>query len=255
MLAFLLGRGTSIRINPLFQKTAFAALSMSSDEPLTKKKKMTVPKSIKVYYWNFPFWRAEVLRAGLYLQDIAFENVTDKEKMNELKAKGLNPFGAFPVMEIDGKILSQTQACAAYVGKLGNMYPTNNDPLAQAKCDEIINGLTDITNTVSATFRIDNAKEAREKLVDPENGRLYMHLKGLNSVVCQDGSEYACGKDHGLTVADLAVWTLVAWFNGGKLDHIPVDLVMSFSNLKNIYENVQKNEKIQAYQTEFYPPK
>lgn len=256
LLAFLLGKATSLRINPIFQKTTFAALSMSSgDGSFSKKQKMSIPSSIKVFYPAFAFWRAEVLRAGLYLQGIPFENATDMEKMKEMKSLGLAPFGAFPVMEIDGKILSQTQACAAYVGKLGHMYPSNDDPWAQAKCDEVINGCTDVTDTISATFRIDNPKEVREKLIDPESGRLHMHLKGLNSVVCQDGSVYACGEDHGLTVADLAVWRLVEWFNGGNLDHVPVDFIMSFPNLKSIFENVKSNEKIVAYKKEYYPDK
>jgi len=221
----------------------------------TKQKSLSLPQSIKVYYWDFPFWRAEVLRAGLFLQGIPFENVTDNEKIDVLKSKGLIPFGALPVLEIDGKILSQTQACATYIGKLGNLYPSNDDILAQANCDEIINGCTDVTNTIASTFRIpkDDVKEAREKLVDPETGRLMKHLKGLNSIVCQDGSEYACGKACGLTVADLAVWRLVAWFNGGNLDHINPDLVISFANLKAISENVAKNEKIQEYQKLYYP--
>jgi glutathione S-transferase len=232
-----------------------AALSTSSDDESSNKVSSSLPKSIKVYYWEFPFWRAEVLRAALFLQGIPFENVTDRDKINDLKSKGLVPFGAFPVLEIDGKILSQSQACAAYVGKLGNMYPTNDNLFAQANCDEIINGCTDVTSTIGTSFRTpkDQVQECREMLMDPESGRLYKHLKGLNSVVCQDDSEYACGKEHGLTIADLAVWRLVAWFSSGKLDYVPADFVMSFANLKAIYENVEGNAKIQEYQKQYYP--
>lgn len=254
--------GYAFRFNPtkkLPLSTASASTMSSNDDqqPEAKRVKKTIP-SIKVYYWNFPFWRAEVLRAGLFLQGIPFDNVTDRGMLDELKKAGKVPFGAFPVLEIDNnKILSQTQACATFVGKLGSMYPSNDDTLAQANCDEIINGCTDVTNTISATFRMsdkDEVKEAREKLMDPKGGRLYMHLNGLNSIVCQDGSDYACGQDHGLTVADLAVWKLVNWFSVGKLDHVPRDFVLSsFSNLKKIYENVERNEKIQEYQKKYYP--
>eukprot|EP00980_Cylindrotheca_fusiformis_P012440 scaffold3054_cov129-Cylindrotheca_fusiformis.AAC.4 len=228
---------------------------------------MKLPTSIKVYYADYAFWRAEVLRAGLYLQDIPFENVTEMEILNDLKANGLAPFGAFPVMEVDGEILSQTQACASYVGKLGDMYPSNEDTFAQAKCDEIINGCTDVTETIAVTIvcgktknwhskvGMEDPKEAREKLMDPNGGRLHMLLTGLNSIMCKDGSEFVCGKDYGLTVADLAVWRMVDWLSWGKLDHIPVDYVMSFPNLKKVYSNVEQNEKIQAYLKEYYPGK
>jgi len=168
---------------------------MSSSE-----KQKLKPTNIKVYYWNMGYWRADTIRAALYLQGIPFENITDKDKMNALQEQKKVPFGAFPVMDIDGTILSQTQACATYAGKLGNLYPSNDDPMAQANCDEIINGCTDVNSTISATFGVDDKKAAREKLIDPKNGRLYMHLNGLNAVVCKDGSEYACGKDSGLTV-------------------------------------------------------
>ncbi|CAJ1952212.1 unnamed protein product [Cylindrotheca closterium] len=229
--------------------------SSTSNEPVSKKPKLT-PTSIKVYYWNMAFWRADALRAALYLQGIPFDNVTDKTEMDELKAQKKVPFGAFPVMEIDGKILSQTQACATFVGKLGDMYPSNDDPFAQANCDEIINGCTDVTDTVSSTFRAEDKKSAREKLMDPKDGRLYMHLNGLNSVVCKDGSEFACGKDSELTVADLCVWRLYNWFYNGTIDHIPIDWIgTSFPNLKTIYDNVESNEKIQAFKKEYYPDK
>lgn len=230
-------------------------MTSSNEEPAAKKQKL-IPTDIKIYYWNMAFWRADTLRSALYLQGIPFENVTSKDKMDGLKAQKKVPFGAFPVMEIDGKILSQTQACASFVGKLGDMYPSNDNPFAQANCDEIINGCTDVTDTISGTFHVEDKKASREKHMDPESGRLYMRLNGLNSVVCKDGSEFACGKDCGLTVADLAVWRLYYWFSNGSLDHIPKEWIgSSFPNLKKIYDNVESNEKIQAFKNEYYPDK
>lgn len=265
-LSFLSHRGLALRTNSFLTKhtgvaTSFLSMTTtttSSDEPFSKKQKMSIPTSIKIYYWNMSFWRADTLRSALYLQGIPFENITDRQTMNELKEQKKVPFGAFPVMEVDGSILSQTQACAAYVGKLGgDLYPSNDDPLAQANCDEIINGCTDVTGTISATFRgVDDKESARKKLMDPKDGRLYMHLNGLNSVVCKDGSEFACGTESGLTVADLAVWRLYNWFHSGTIDHIPTDWIgSSFPNLKKIYDNVESNEKIQAFKKEYYPDK
>ncbi|CAJ1952210.1 unnamed protein product [Cylindrotheca closterium] len=141
--------------------------------------------------------------------------------MDELKAQGKVPFGIFPVMESDGKILSQTQACATFVGKLGDMYPSNDDPFAQADCGEIINGCTDVALTFIATFRVEDKKTARQKLMSPKDGRLYM-----------------------------------LWFNGGTIDHVPIDWIgTSFPNLKKIYDNVESNDKIQAFKKEYYPGK
>ena len=65
---------------------------------------------VKIFYYNFKFWRAEALRCGLFLQNIPFKDVRAKERLDEVKSR--SPFKAFPIMEIDGVILSQTQAMA-----------------------------------------------------------------------------------------------------------------------------------------------
>lgn len=225
----------------------------------------------KVYYYNFKFWRAEVLRAGLFLQGIPFDNVTDREQLQAIQPKA--PFGAFPIMELpDGKILSQTQAMATYVGKLGSiyergedddefsappysrLYPLDSDYLGQARCDEIINGCTDVTSTVGATMRLSDPEETKAKrlaLLDPSTGRLVKHLSGLESLVGLDAENVACGAN--LTVADLCVWRLVGWLSGGILDHIPSDFVSSnFPKLQGVYTAVQENEHVIEYMKKYH---
>lgn len=224
----------------------------------------------KVYYYNFKFWRAEVLRAGLFLQGIPFDNVTDREQLQAIKPKA--PFGAFPIMELpDGKILSQTQAMAAYVGKLGSifehgkddefsippysrLYPLDSDYLGQARCDEIINGCTDVTITIGSTLFLANPEEVKTKrlaMMDPSTGRLYKYLSGLESLLCKENDTFACGAS--LTVADLCVWKLVAWLSGGILDHIPTDFLSSnFSKLQAVYTAVQENEHVIEYMKQYY---
>jgi len=223
---------------------------------------------IKVFYYNFKFWRAEVLRCGLFLQNIPFEDIRDRAALGEMKDKA--PMGAFPIIEVDGQILSQTPALAAYVGKLGNifdykaagvsadpaypsMYPPNEDIFLQAKCDEIMNACGDVTSTVGSSFGLqgEEQKAKRLALIDPEGGRLYKHCKGLDSLLCAGASGVACGKS--MTVADLCVWRLVAWLNGGMLDHIPQDFVSSnFPNLQGVFEACESNEKIGKYAAEYY---
>ena len=70
-----------------------------------------VPNEIKLYYGDMPFWRAECVRLALFIGGIPFVDVRD-ESREALKAAGKMPFGAVPVLEVDGKVLSQTQAMA-----------------------------------------------------------------------------------------------------------------------------------------------
>ena len=47
-------------------------------------------------------------------------------------------------LQVEGKgVINQTQAIARYVGHLTGLYPA--DPFLSAKCDEAIDGLTDVT--------------------------------------------------------------------------------------------------------------
>jgi len=224
--------------------------------------------AIKVFYYDFKFWRAEAVRAGLFLQNIPFEDIRDKGKLAEVKPRA--PFGAFPIMEVDGQILSQTQAMATYVGKLGSvfdypaagaspdeafpsLYPGNDDIFLQAKCDEIVNGCTDVTTTIASSFGLpkDEVQAKREALMKADGGRLHMHCSGLDSICCNEASGLACGKS--LTVADLCVWRLVVWMNSGVLDHIPADFVSSnFPNLQTIYEACEANKKIGEYVKQYH---
>ena len=105
---------------------------------------------IKVYYGDMPFWRAECVRMALHIGGIPFEDVRDKP-WGDILALGVATFGALPVMEVDGLILSQTQPMAAYSGKLAGLVP--EDPWKAAKVDEAINGCTDVTQTIGSTMR------------------------------------------------------------------------------------------------------
>ena len=132
----------------------------------------------------------------------------------------------------------------------------NTDILTQANCDEIIDGCTNVTNTISATMHgrtpAEEVEKARKNLIEEGTGRLHLHLTGLNSVVCQDESEFACGRECGLAVADLVIWRLKGWLSDGIIDHILSEFVFEFSNLKKIYDIVEANKTIVLYKNKFW---
>eukprot|EP00547_Thalassionema_nitzschioides_P001097 CAMPEP_0194211754 /NCGR_PEP_ID=MMETSP0156-20130528/11107_1 /TAXON_ID=33649 /ORGANISM="Thalassionema nitzschioides, Strain L26-B" /LENGTH=222 /DNA_ID=CAMNT_0038939407 /DNA_START=38 /DNA_END=706 /DNA_ORIENTATION=- len=202
-------------------------------------------KNIRVYYWDFPFWRAECVRLGLFIGDVEFEDVRDAKKDDMVNA-GKLAFGALPVMEVDGKMLSQTQAMAVYSAKLAGIHP--EDPWLAAKVDECINGCTDVTGTVGTTFALSAEEkiESRKNLI-AEKGRLRMHLSGLEKLCMENGN---CGFAVGecLTMADLAIWRLVGWFSSGTLDGIPTNFILdTFPAISKVVANVDSNEKVQEW--------
>lgn len=140
------------------------------------------------------------------------------------------------------RVLSQTQAMAAYAARLAGLTPT--DAWAAARVDEAINGATDVTGTVSATMRLpaDEKMAAREKLCEP-SGRLTMQLRGLEVVCTAEGAPFVAGGT--LSVADLAVWRLFGWLSAGALDGIPSDYVATTCpGLKALYTTVDAHPKV-----------
>uniref|UniRef100_A0A7S4I056 Glutathione transferase n=1 Tax=Odontella aurita TaxID=265563 RepID=A0A7S4I056_9STRA len=207
------------------------------------------PSNIKLYYGDMHFWRAECVRLGFFLGDVPFEDIRD-QKRDDLKAAGKLTFGAVPVLEVDGKMLSQTQAMAVFAAKLSGIHP--EDPWLAAKVDECLNGCTDVTGTIGATFRLPDTEKipAREALI-AEGGRLRMHLGGLNKLCVENGDcGYAVGNS--ITMADLAIWRLVGWLESGKLDGIPADFVDStFPALAKLVSTVNANTKVQEWKAKY----
>ena len=240
--------------------------AMSSPSSSNKKPRLAPPATLKVHYGDMPFWRAECVRMALFIGDVPFEDCRhDKDASAALKASGKLTFGAVPVLEIDdGKILSQTQAMAVYAAKLAGIHPTD-DSWASAKIDECINGCTDVTGTIGTTFRIADAEEkikARQALIDKEsNGRLWMHLSGLEKICALNNKSMGAGFSVGstLSVADLAIWRLVGWVDSGTLDGIPKQFVAdSFPALATLVMAVDAHPKVKEWRakhSKFYDSK
>ena len=83
-----------------------------------------------------------------------------------------------------------------------------------------------------------------------DDGHLRRHLGGLdqicaaNSKVSKDG--YSVGTT--MTVADLAIWRLVGWIDGGSLDGIPRNYVRdTFPHLATLVATVDAHPPVQAW--------
>lgn len=206
------------------------------------------PQSLKLYYGDMPFWRAEVVRLALHIGGVPFEDVRDTKAVREA---GKLTFGAVPVLEVDGQILSQTQAMASYSGKLARIHPEG--AWQQAKVDEAINGCTDVTGTIGATFRLPDAEKvaARQELCAPD-GRLTLHLGGLEKLCAGNDSASGFAVGESLTVADLAIWRLCGWVSAGVIDGIDPGYVSSrFPRLALLISAVDAHPKVAEWKARF----
>lgn len=175
----------------------------------------------KLIYFDMDGGRGEPLRIAFHAAGIDFDDHRVAFPAFQEIKKDL-PFGCLPVLEIDGVAVTQSNAIARYIGRIGGLYP--EDALQALYCDEAMDVIEDISHYLGPTFRLEGEalKAAREQVVEQ---RLSVFLPGLAKLLARGGGEYFA--DHRLTVADLKVFVQTRWFRGGKLDHIPADLVDS----------------------------
>ena len=185
--------------------------------------------------------RAEPVRISFHAAGIDFEDkrISFPEFM-EMR-ENLR-FKCLPTLEIDGKVVTQSNAMCRYVGKMAGLYP--EDALQALYCDEALGAMEDLLHAMTPTFGLEGEEleAAREKLVD---GWLTTFIKGLGELIERGGDYFA---DNRLTVADLKVAGLIQWLNAGQLDHVPTDLVERLAPALNRHADlVFKHPVVKAY--------
>ena len=150
----------------------------------------------KLTYFNYDGGRAEPIRIAFHAAGIAIEDERiSYQEFAEMRQS--TPFNSVPVLEIDGAPVTQSNAMCRYVGKMANLYPS--DELQALYCDEVMDAVEDLTHYVVPTFSLkgDELRLAREKLVD---GWMSTYLRGLEGLLARGGKYFA---DERLTMADL----------------------------------------------------
>jgi glutathione S-transferase len=174
---------------------------------------------LKLSYFDFDGGRGEPARLALHIASIPFEDdrISPKEWP---QFRDRTPFQALPTLEVDGKVVAQSNSINRYVGKLAGLYP--KDDWQALLCDEAMDAAEDIGTRIGSTIDLpaDAKKQAREELAA---GRITRYLDQLQTRLQAAGGEYFA--DNRLTVADLKIFMLVRWLRSGALDHIPKDLV------------------------------
>ena len=197
---------------------------------------------LKLTYFDFDGGRGEPARLALHLGGVAFEDhrIPGKEWP---KVRDQMPFRAMPVLEVDGKVITQCNTINRYVGKLAGLYP--KDDWQAVLCDEVMDATEDVSSRIGNTIAMgpDEKKKAREALAADALPR---HLEQLQLRLQAGGGEYFVEKR--LTVADLKVYMLVRWLRSGALDNIPKDLVDRVApQLVKHAERVAAHPKVAAY--------
>jgi glutathione S-transferase len=198
--------------------------------------------TLKLTYFDFDGGRAEPARLAMHIGGIPFEDFRFSYDQFEEVRKS-TPFGQVPTLEVDGKLITQSNAINRFVGKLAGLYPS--DPLQALLCDEVMDAVEDVSVKLSPTFRMqgEEQKRAREALVAEVFPK---YLKWAGARLAEQGGEYFA--DNRLTIADLKIFGLVRWLNSGVRDHVPATLVEAHApNLNKHSERVANIPAIVEY--------
>jgi glutathione S-transferase len=200
-----------------------------------------MPKLVLTYF-DIDASRGEVARLAMHLAGIAFEDKRIPRK-DWAALRDSAPFQALPFLEVDGKLIAQSNTINRYVGKLAGLYP--KDDWNAALVDEVMDAVEDITVRIGSTFALegDAKKKAREALAA---GSIARFLQQLEARLKAGGGEWFV--ENRLTVADLKCYLFVRWLKSGVLDHIPADIVDTHAPLLAKHmERVRNHPKIAAY--------
>ena len=209
---------------------------------------------LKIIYFNFPFWRAEVARIPLYISNTKFEDKRiTSEEFSYIKENGkmtdgtIIPFSQLPVLVIDGQSIAQTGAIARICGKISGFYP---DSLVEAgKVDQIIDTATDINMLMRPSMREqdpDKKKLMRQELSKNDLPKYFGYLENLLK------DENIWFAENRMTIADIAIWRLMGWLKSGVIDDIPKDITDDFNKLNRVYNEVNNNTDIKRWVSETY---
>jgi glutathione S-transferase len=177
-----------------------------------------MPKLVLTYF-DFDGSRGEAARLALHLGGVAFE---DKRlpRSDWSAHRDEYPFQSLPVLEADGKMITQSNTINRYVGKLAGLYP--KDDWQAARVDEVMDAIEDITCRIGGTFALEGEAKMKARAA-LATGPVPRFLQQINARLKAGGGEWFVEKR--LTVADLKCYLWVRWLKSGALDGIPAELV------------------------------
>jgi len=196
----------------------------------------------RLTYFDFNGGRGEPVRIALHAAGIQFDDVRWSFSDFTEKRQSLR-FSAVPAMEIDGELITQSNAMSRYIGKLTGLYP--DDALQALYCDEVLEAMEDLNHYVVQTFGLEGEelKEARQRLMD---GRMSVFIQGLAECLKRGGGQYF--SNSALTIADLKMYVQLKQLLSGNLDHIPADFVTKLApEFKAYMEGIDQEPVVLAY--------
>lgn len=197
---------------------------------------------LSLTYFDFDGGRGEPIRLALHIADIPFEDI--RFPMSDFaEVRKTTPFGQVPVMEVNGQVITQSNALLRFVGQQADLYP--EDIIDALLVDEVLDVVEDMTSKIVSTFGMqgDELKAAREALIEGPYNR---YVEWLSDRLVAQGNGFFSGDT--LSIADLKAWVWLRTLTSGIFDHIPADWLATKAPLLADYvELIAQYPEIHGY--------
>jgi len=201
----------------------------------------------KITYFNAR-GRAETARQIPAYAGVPFEDVRiDPAEWGKLKPTSPSPFGQLPFLEVDGKILGQSQAINRFLGRKHGL--GGADDWEAAKIDELNDGLVDAMSNLSTFLHESDPEKKKQIWATFENDHLKPTLVRYEKFLTNSGTGYFVGSKP--TWFDITFAEAVGGFLQSKAPHLlqPHPKLVEFAakirsnpNLKKWIETRPKTE-------------
>ena len=193
---------------------------------------------IKLVYFDFNFWRIDILRLCLGYSKIPYEYQRIK-RQEWPKEKEKFPFGQLPIMIIKDKQYAHTHSLARFCALESKLY--DNDKLKAMVIDQVLDWANEITNKIAPSIRaamrdkdLEKSKKLREQFIKND---LLVWFSYLEKLFDQNSKKKKFFTDE-FSMADIAAWRVIYWFYCGKLDQISNKFLEKFPLIQNFFKQM-----------------
>ena len=205
---------------------------------------------IKLVYFDFNFWRFDILRLSLGYSKIPY--TCERVKRQDWpKVKQNFPFGQLPIMILENKKYAHTHSLARFCALKANLYESDN--LKALIIDQVIDWSNEITNKIAPSIRAAMREKNHEKskILRKEfiNNDLFVWFSYLEELFDKCSSDKVFFNDK-FSIADITAWRMIQWFSSGKLEQVDQNFIKKFTLLENFFSKMNQYEpfiKLEEY--------
>ncbi|MAZ46518.1 MAG: hypothetical protein CMM98_02950 [Rickettsiales bacterium] len=193
---------------------------------------------IKLVYFDFNFWRIDILRLSLGYSKVPYkyERINRQEWSKE---KEKFPFGQLPIMVIDDKQYAHTHSLARFCAIESKLYGDNN--LKAMVIDQVIDWANEITNKIAPSIRaamkdrdLEKSKRLRAEFIKND---LFVWFSYLEKLFDQNSKKKIFFNDK-FSMADIVAWRVTYWFYCGRLDQVDNKFLDKFPLIQNFFKQM-----------------